>query len=445
MRLRRLIPLVVSVLTLTTVLTTAPAQAGPPGRGFTVMTAADTVASRTDRRPDAGGVYDAVAHRTFISWSGQAADTYVQAYDHQQKTWTTPKRIAGGESDSHNYPTLIEAADGHLLVIRGMHNTRTVISRAPLAHSIDGTWTDTEIPEGDAASYPMPVKTREGTLFVFYRETTEQVVPGAATDFRPMKYLVSKDNGKTWTNSVELTGKPWAVGSQGRADHMDEIYVGQLRYQPETGRIQFGYTLAGGGPTQHKHDVYHRNVYYASFSTENLHFYSAAGRDLGTQVDDPEQEQYLKVLETPIELPANIKSPDYILQVGSQLGGKPFVTWFRFDTAGTPHDFAGAWNGRTWDIREVATGLRLREIEPLGLGVWRVYATRDNEPDIETYLLIGGRSWRPEGVITTSKPVQRVEVIADFRDPARILATGASTARDVAVADGDIYVAGLAH
>lgn len=34
------------------------------------------------------------------------------------------------------------------------------------------------------------------------------------------------------------------------------------------------------------------------------------------------------------------------------------------------------------------------------------------------------------------------QVIAGFRDPARILATGASSARDVSVADGDIYVAG---
>jgi hypothetical protein len=431
-----LIPLTVSALALTT----APALAETTGQEFSVMTPASSVASRSDRRPNAGGLYDAVAQATFISWSGQAADTYVQAYDHRKKTWTAPKRIAAGESDSHNYPTMLQAADGHLLIFRGMHNTRTVISRSPQAHSLDGTWTDTEVPEGDAASYPMPVKTVDGTLFLFYRETTNQLDPNAPSDFRPMKYIVSKDNGKTWKNSVQLTGKPWAFGSNDRADHMDEIYVGQLRYQGETGRIQFSYTLAGGGPAQHKHDVYHRNVYYASFSTNNLHFYSAAGRDLGTQVDNTEQEQYLKVLETPLELPGALKSPDYILQVGSQFDGKPFVTWFQFDAAGSPKDFVGAWNGKTWEVRQVASGLRLREIEPLGLGVWRVYATRDGQPNIETFRLVNGRTWQQESVITTPKPVQRVEVIAGFRDPARILATGASTARDVSVADGDIYV-----
>lgn len=424
----------------------APSGATPAKAQFRVMTTASTVASRTDRRPVAGGVYDPVANTTFISWSGQNADTYVQAYQHREGRWTEPKKIADGESDSHNYPTLVQAADGHLLIVRGMHNTRTVVSRAPEPHSLEGTWTNTEVDAGAAASYPMPVKTPDGTLLVFYRETTRELDPEAASDFRPMKYIVSKDNGRTWQNSVQLTGKPWAFGSLGRADHMDEIYVGQLRYQARTGRIEFAYTLAGGGPDQHKHDVYHRNVYFVSFDPRNLHFYSAAGHDLGTQVDDPEQERYLKVVDTPLELPGGLKSPDYILQVGSQADGKPFVLWFQFDANGTPRDYAGAWNGRRWDVREVASGMRLREIEPLGLGVWRVYATRDGQPDIETYLLsAGGRGWRPETVIDTPKPVQRIEVIAGFRDPARILATGASSQRDVAVADGDIYVAGLSR
>ncbi|MEZ0071032.1 hypothetical protein [Planotetraspora sp. GP83] len=34
-------------------------------------------------------------------------------------------------------------------------------------------------------------------------------------------------------------------------------------------------------------------------------------------------------------------------------------------------------------------------------------------------------------------------LLTGFRDPARILATGASSAREVTVADGDVYVAGL--
>ena len=46
-------------------------------------------------------------------------------------------------------------------------------------------------------------------------------------------------------------------------------------------------------------------------------------------------------------------------------------------------------------------------------------------------------------MIPTAKPVQRVEVVANFRDPARAIFSGASSQRDVAIADGDISVAGL--
>jgi putative BNR repeat neuraminidase len=420
--------------------TLAPAASAAPD-GFTVMTPATGAASRSDRRPVAGGVYDSRANATFISWSGKDADSYVQAYDHHTNSWTAPKRIAGGESDSHNYPTMIQAGDGHLLLIRGMHNTRTVISRAPQAHSLDGDWTTYEVAAGNAASYPMPFKTEDGTLFVFYRETTHDFDRTVPTDTRQMKYIVSKDNGLTWKNSFEVTGQPFVIGSTSRADNMNEIYIGQLRQDPLTGLIHIVYTLAGGGPTQHVHDFYHRNMYYTVFNPSNLHFYSAARRDLGTQVDDVDQETYLKVADTPLVRPADAKTPDYIQQVGTTFGF-PFVLWFTYDTTGLIHNQASVWTGRGWQTNEVATGLRSREIEPVDLLTWRVYATRDGKPNIETYLLTFGRLWRPETVIPTAKPVQRIEVIGNFRDPARILASGASSAREVAVADGDIYIAG---
>jgi len=93
--------------------------AAPAPVSMRVMTAATGVAARTDRRPVAGGVYDAVARKTFISWGGQYEDNYVQAYDHRSGTWSAPVRVAGGDNDSHNYPTMIQATDGHLLVFRG--------------------------------------------------------------------------------------------------------------------------------------------------------------------------------------------------------------------------------------------------------------------------------------------------------------------------------------
>src|SRR5437868_5068409 len=77
----------------------APASAHAPegqpmGPPTTAVTTATGVAARTDRRPVAGGVYDARAATTFIAWAGAHEDNYVQAYDHRSRTWSAPVRVA---------------------------------------------------------------------------------------------------------------------------------------------------------------------------------------------------------------------------------------------------------------------------------------------------------------------------------------------------------------
>ncbi|SDN31622.1 BNR-4 repeat-containing protein [Allokutzneria albata] len=442
--LRVLVPLSLLAATVTATPAAAAAVAARPAPEFTTTTTARTVASRTDRRPMAGAVHDPVAGATYITWSGQHADNYVQAYDHRRGTWSPPQKIAAGESDPHNYPTVLLADDGHVLVFQGVHNKALVMTRSNRAHSVADGWTQTEIAQGEAASYPMPFKTANGDIYVFFRETTQELDPSVPTDTRPMRYVVSTDDGRTWRNSEQLTGKPFAIGSTARADNMNEIYIGQMRYERLGGRerVHIVYTLAGGGPEGHKHDRYHRNVYYAWFDPATRTFHSAGGRDLGPQIDDADQEQHLKVAETPLVLPGGMKSPDYIQLVGAN-GNRPFLLWFTGDDDKVLHDFASVWTGNRWETSEIATGLRLREAERVDGSAWRVYATREGKPGIETFLLAEGRRWQAETVIPTAKPVQRVEVVTGFRDPARIIATGASSDRDVKVADGDITVAGI--
>jgi hypothetical protein len=64
---------------------------------------------------------------------------------------------------------------------------------------------------------------------------------------------------------------------------------------------------------------------------------------------------------------------------------------------------------------------------------------------VHTFLVRLGLTWTPEAVIPTAKPVQRVEVVENFRDPARAIFSGASSQRDVSIADGDISVAGISR
>ncbi|OLB77382.1 MAG: hypothetical protein AUI14_16365 [Actinobacteria bacterium 13_2_20CM_2_71_6] len=410
---------------------------------FTTMTPATKVAARTDRRPVAGGVYDPAANQTFICWAGKNEDTYVQAYDHATGRWTAPVRILGGRGDSHNYPTMVQADDGRLLILVGMHNSQLVLARAPQPHSIAGTWTVRNVPEGPAASYPMPFKTADGTLFVLYRETT----PGAPTDTRRMLYVRSTDHGATWRSSKQLTGQPFALGSTNRPDHLNEVYMGQLRVQPAGAgrpeRVHLVWTIAGGGPGKHVHDSFHKDIYYATFDPAALTFGTVAGANLGPQVNDAELDP-CRVLLTPLARPGGLKSPDYIQLVGWLDDGRPFLLWITSDSKALLHNSAAVWTGTGWSIREVATGLRTRDMEPVGPDTWRVYANREGQPNIATFLLSAGRDWTAETVITTRKEIQRLEVLSGAKDPARVLATGNSSARSVSVADGDIYVAGLA-
>jgi BNR repeat-containing family member len=416
-----------------------------------VQTVDSSVAARTDRRPVAGAVYDRRAQLTVISWPGANEDNYVQAYDHRRRTWSAPVFVGDGDGDSHNYPTIVQAADGHFLVFRGLHNTQLVVSRSPSAHSIAGTWTEQVISAGVAASYPMPFRARNGDIFVFYRETTETIDKTAAQDTRPMLYVRSTDNGATWQNSTQLTGDRYAVGSsdpdQLRPDNLNEIYFGQLRYDPDRDVVRIVWTLAGGGPGVHKHDVYHRNIYYATFSPRDLRFRAADGTDLGTQVNNTDQETHAKVADTAVELPGGVKSPDYIQTVGLLAAGhRPFVVWMQADAAGTLHDKISVYARRAWTTTEVGAGMRIRDMEPVSPTTWRAYTTVDTQPNIDTWLLRETRTgiaWTHESTLPTAKPVQRIELVTNFRDPIRIIATGASSARDVSVADGDITVAGF--
>jgi hypothetical protein len=113
------------------------------------------------------------------------------------------------------------------------------------------------------------------------------------------------------------------------------------------------------------------------------------------------------------------------------------------DGGNDSHNYPTMVQPRGWHTREVATGVRVRSMEPVGPLAWRVYTTVDGGTGIGTALLVAGRWWHAESTIATAKPVQRVEVIDGYRDPARLLVIGASSSRDVTIADGDVAVLGL--
>ena len=317
-----------------------------PGQTADVDARQDVLAEggavRSARRPTTGGLYIPETQQTVISWMGEEGHPYVAAYDHTRGTWSAPTRVGTNpDPDYHNYPVLAETADGHLLAAYGAHDSPLKVARSEKPGTIEGDWTSTTVAAAPASSYPFPFRAADGRIFIFYRETLDRIDSQYLDDDRPLRYVVSADNGLTWRNSNELTDDFFALGSVDRVDNMDEIYVGQVRYLPATGtrreRVLISWTIAGGGPDDNKHDRYHRNMYVSYFRPYDLHFESVAGKDLGTQLTNDEMEGDCKVLDTGEPRFAmdsddfDTHDVDYVSVVDERADGKPVVMFTMFD------------------------------------------------------------------------------------------------------------------
>ena len=424
---------------------------------FSVLRIAEELGVKTDQRPMAVGVHDNSSNRTFVAWMGENSHPFVQAYDEATRVWQAPKQVGNSPNpDSHHYPTIVQAADGRLLVFYGAHNdTPLRLARSPEAASTGGDWADGELTEAPFASYPMPLVSEDGDIYVFYRETSDRVDESLDNDVRPLLYIKSTDNGATWKNSQDLTGERFAIGSTDRPDNLDEIYVGQITYEPARAdraeRFHLVWTIAGGGAGDPKHDRYHRNLYYAYFQPGNEHFYSAAGKDLGVQIDNDEMEGDAKAVDTGEPKYArgsdNFPGPDvgYTHTVRPLNNGDPLLIYNTQDgeNGETKTIRAVQWRGNRWKRSVVAEDQGLLDMEATGPNAFRVYLAAREKPGIQTYTVNSSGKWKTETFIDTPTSVQRAVVINNYADPFRLLITGNSDIKDQRTADRNIYVAGV--
>jgi BNR repeat-containing family member len=227
------------------------------------------------------GFYDEKTEKTFVTWMGESSNPYVQMFDYKTNTWSDAKQVGKNPSqDWHNSPSLTQLKDGRLLVVHSQHyeNAPFKIAISPEPSSIAGdmvAWDDHEVREAPAAAYPKPVRLANGDIYIFYRETSRVVYPdkNLYADDRPIQYVWSEDNGKTWRSSKSVAGNI-AMGSWGDSDNFNEIYLGQVRYDEERNLIHLTWTLAGGGPKgPNNHGAYLKNIYYGAFNPSNKTFY----------------------------------------------------------------------------------------------------------------------------------------------------------------------------
>ena len=403
---------------------------------------------RSDKRPTAAGFYDESVEKTFVTWLGEDSNPFVQAYDHQSATWTAPKRVGNIRrsssfegADSHNYPLLIQANDGRLLVFYAEHSDELRLAASPQASSLEGEWSDTVIDQAPAASYPMPVKVANGDIYVFYRESSYRVERGLENDDRPLQYILSRDNGISWKSSAELTGERIALGSWDRSDNLDEIYVGQIRYQQRGGlvpeRIHLVWTIAGGGREGPRHNRYHKNVYYSYFQPSNKHFYCADWRDLGQSISKTDME-YCLVEDTG---PPSSRAPHavgYVQLVHYTKGTSPLLV-YPLETSEGNVTRVARWERSSWVYSDIDIDGSPMDIERLSADTFTLYLGKGEIRVLNTRN--GGTSWQLESSFSlpTNKGLGNLYVVDNFRDPARLLITE-TTSR--LTPDADIFLVG---
>ncbi len=412
-----------------------------------IYTLATQKAIDTFKRPIAGGVYDKTVDKTFITWLGENSNSYVQAFEHTTGTWTVPKLVGQVTNskyfegtDSHNYPLLIQADDGHLLLFYAEHSSELRLARAIEPHSMDA-WTDTAIPEGLTASYPIPLKTKSGDIYVFFRESSFFIDKSLVADDRPMQYILSIDNGKSWRTSKSITGETIALGSWNRADNLDEIYMGQARYQPRMGfaheRIHLVWTLAGGGPEGSKHDRYHKDVYYAYFRPSNKHFYCAGGKDKGKSLDAHEMRDCLVEDSGPLNK-ASPQAVSYIQLVHYTDKANPIVI-YELNQGDSSRVRSATWIGKNWVYSDLPTEGFILDMEKTGPESFSFYAGQGqifaySTPD-------AGQSWQFDYSFSLpdNKRVLKLNVIDDHKEPAHFLITEATSS---SFPSADVFIAG---
>ena len=412
---------------------------------YVVQTIASKMGIQTDRRPADGALHDTVVGKTFLTFMGEDSHPYVVVYDPSDRTFSPPIKIADAPFENrHNNPFIVQDRLGHLVMVYATHETPMLVARSPQPHSADGTWwTSGPIPSTSVASYPMPAVTTGGDIYIFHRINADPAPNGVLVtsnlnDHRPQAYVVSEDNGLTWSETRTI------IDVYPRDDNLTEIYMGQVEHQPahdgEPERIHMAWTISGGGPEGHRHARYHLNLYYGYLRPDTGHMYNVEGVDLGPTIDDGENEQYCKVFDN---APARGRE-NMSTSCGAHWrdNGYPiigYIEFYRFRIS--------FWNGSAWEKREPVSGIsdhrhRPVDMEKFGTDSFRFY-TGSIENGMEVFTTLdGGSTWERTGVITTPNEVETSVVVKNAPDSARILMTEDTGNRDL-IPDRDIWIAGI--
>jgi BNR repeat-containing family member len=384
------------------------------------------------------GFYDEATGQTFVTWMGESSTPYVQAFNHSAGQWSDAKQVGTNPSqDWHNSPSLTQLKDGRLLVTHPQHYETAPfkIAISPEPNSIVGElseWNDREVKEAPAAGYPKPVRLSNGDIYIFYRETSKFVYSdkNLYADDRPIQYVWSIDNGKSWKSSKSVAGNI-ALGSWGDTDNFNEIYLGQVRYDEQRNRIHMAWTTSGGGPKgPNNHDSYHKDVFYAYFDPSNQEFYclgSEGAMAMGHAINKNDMRHC--VVENTGQSNSNGYRPlavDYVQIVQWDSEGHPLVGYHLSQVNDEGIVRVATWTGTEWSKSDVVTGSAGHFAQPVGLErvAANSYVLYVLNSDLFTYFSKdGAKTWQLCEKVEappTSRGFGRLTLIQNYRHPVQL-------------------------
>ncbi len=358
-----------------------------------------------DIRPMAAGVYDKESNKTYAVYMNMtgAGDAYVMTCDHNNNnTWDKGYTAGvGTQDDKHNYPQIVLPDDGRPVIIFGAHNIPLKIAKMDIAGD-PSSWTTRTLAKADDGSYPMPIKSRNGDIYVFYRVTVSNVV-------RPMYYIKSTDNGVTWSDPI------LAIERVVDVEGFREIYVGMITEEPYrygvNQRFHFAWTLAGASIPAGNHDWAREGLYHAYFEPATDTYFAADGTSLGSSIDENDMDKYCEIV-APQRDPLREGYMGYDPKLAVSENGDILVWEFHDD--GSWEDVVHYFNGSSWQI-QAGSGL---SVYPKGIDYFNgkhyfignsrnnnFQGTSDNGQNFNTdfrYNMVGAQS----GVPTITIPIR---------------------------------------
>ncbi|CAB9519933.1 Glycosyl transferase family 2 [Seminavis robusta] len=344
------------------------------------MTLIATNKALSSDRATGAAFHDPASGKTFVAYAGPNMDPTVKEFDHVSTALASNSIAVGSSkptSDYHDYPMMNIDNDGKLMVVFTDSPETLHMSKASEPHTTNTTWTETQI-NSDSPTYPCIIKASNGNMYIFYRRTVKDMsfysfLTFVQRDYRPLVYIKSTDNGETWSkprSAVDTGG----LQVNGDLMNLNEIYADCPRYEPAQAglpeRFAMGWTLAGGGPTKHEHNFYHKNAYFAYFYPATDDFVSASGANLGSAIEYDDLELCLVLDSGPLDM-TDPKAVDYYFAPSFVDDNHFPIVTYNFNRTLK----SATWTGEEWSHSVIAEDAALSgfDIQKTGPDQFRIF------------------------------------------------------------------------